>query len=855
MMQDVGLIQIRANSRPLLSFPADTSEAALVNCSLDRMHSFSNVNALPENQAITFGRQLTLIYGENACGKTGYARALACAAFSRGEHQLLGDLRQAENGKPEASFDISQGGKSDTITSLSGERLPQLAGVYVFDATSSDVHLKVANSLSFSPGGLDLLTSLAEVTDELRDRLRNLIRMKRQPQNFTHLFQGDSSVRNIIAELSSRTDVGLLQRVASFGKNDEERLGELESEIAAAKADNIPARITGLRRDVADLRFLRQHVSASMRAFGIDGEAEVRQRLSELSSARDEAELLGSDQFKSEAFHHVGATPWRNFVTAAKRLADAEASRGTPYPELGEACLLCRQQLSPEAKKLIDRLWEFADSDAPARFVACQRACSQTARQLQEHPLEYFQEDSGARRILEAERAAVAEEVQQFLALCRERLRTYVAALATEQIPPQQAAQSFDFTGIDDVISCREAEISRLEGQDQQAVLGTLEPQLRELQHRKLLSLHVAEVVGWIDSQQWADRAEQALGSTRHITAQYNELFKLLVTDKYRQTFEAILAKLKRQVEVTIATHGQKGETYRQLVLSPGVFQQKAPIERVLSDGEKRAVALADFLTEVSLDLAASVIVLDDPATFLDRDGKDALAALLVEQARTHQVIVFTHDLLLLHRLESRAKEMSVGIQAHWIRREGDEPGYVYLNNSPINEGDYKNAKFAREFCERAKKAEPAEQEHLLQAGFAALRTSYEYFIIYRLFGGVVTRWERVSPDRMKDAILDRSIADKVVAKVAELSRYIGAHLHSDEFASEKPTPENLADAIEVYESLRKTNDPPKQLKAAQAATSAAKAVAQPTSLTKEVGLQKGPEAEGAGLPKDSRVN
>ena len=95
--------------------------------------------------------------------------------------------------------------------------------------------------------------------------------------------------------------------------------------------------------------------------------------------------------------------------------------------------------------------------------------------------------------------------------------------------------------------------------------------------------------------------------------------------------------------------HGQKGETVRQLVLDRAFFPSDYPVDSVLSDGEKRAVALADFITEASLDQSCTGIIVDDPVTSLDLSARQLIAHKLAELARSRQVVVFTHDLAFLY--------------------------------------------------------------------------------------------------------------------------------------------------------------------------------------------------------------
>jgi ABC-type cobalamin/Fe3+-siderophores transport system ATPase subunit len=826
-MQDAGLIPMSTSPRPALTFPirlADKADAA--GYSVERLFNLQNVNSLPSSQEIRFGPQLTVVYGANSSGKTGYTRPLGCAAFARGEREVLTDARKAStNAVPRADIEITKHGVKKTVTWAQGARCPELSGVYVFDDTSINAHLTRANAPSFSPAGLPLLTKLADVTDTVRERLRKVIEAKSAEHTFNAFFPGDSSISREITNLSARTDVAVLERAAVLSTDDEARILDLDQQIAEVKSRNIPKRIGTLNQEVKDLRKLIAQLDETALALGTTPEAEAKALITELDSRRQEAERVGADQFRFEQFTQVGRNVWREFIGAAKALADAEAQRGTSYPQPGDACLFCRQTLSPQSMDLINRLWKFLTSGAPARFQTAQAACRTRAGRFQELALSYFGPDAAARRILDGEAAELVVAIDAFLQGCSSRSRELQTALNTAVMPEVTAAVAPSVEIVHAAIKRRLKEISSLETSDPQKELEKLEQTLRELRHRRALGEHLADIKVWVDGQQWASRAKQAVGSTRHITDKYNELFGAVVTDQYRDVFQTTLDKLKPNLKLVIETRGQKGETVRQIVLSPDAFAQRIAIDKILSDGEKRAVALADFLTEVTLDTSSSAIVLDDPVSSFDSDSKEAVAELLVEHAAKRQVIVLTHDLAFLYALKVRAKKVSVRVVSHWIRSEAGQPGFVYLDNSPICEGDYKSAQIARNCYSEAKNAPPAEQERKLQQGFGALRSSYEAFVIYGLFNEVVQRFEeRVSFDRLKDVSLDHEVVEQVVEKLGTLSRHIDAHLHSDTFAAAKPTPEILLGEIEAFEDLRRKQKDSK--KAAAAAKSTARAVA-----------------------------
>jgi energy-coupling factor transporter ATP-binding protein EcfA2 len=332
------------------------------------------------------------------------------------------------------------------------------------------------------------------------------------------------------------------------------------------------------------------------------------------------------------------------------------------------------------------------------------------------------------------------------------------------------------------------------------------------------------EIQNFVSDRRWALRARNCLGSTRAITAKYNELFNALVTERYRGLFEETLRRFRSDVKVTIETRGSKGETVRQLVLNPKVFRPGFSIDQILSEGEKRAVAVADFLTEAALDQRNNGIILDDPVTSLDDNWKNTLAACLAEAAKTRQVVVLTHDLAFLYRIKERAEQLQVDVASHWVREENGRPGFIHLDNSPVCERDYKSAKIANDYYARAKNAKPAEQQALLQQGFGALRTSYEALIIFEVFNEVVARFEeRLSFGRLKDVRVDPKLAEEIIRRMEALSRHIEGHLHSDTFASTKSSPATLLEEIKAFDSIRAAQ---KDLKKSVAQPSAPKKTA-----------------------------
>src|SRR6185369_6852838 len=114
---------------------------------------------------------------------------------------------------------------------------------------------------------------------------------------------------------------------------------------------------------------------------------------------------------------------------------------------------------------------------------------------------------------------------------------------------------------------------------------------------------------------------------------------------------------------VKVETRGRKGETLRSLVI--GGYKP----DQVLSEGEQRALALADFLAEATLTPGTAGIILDDPVTSMDNQRKERIAVRLAKEAKTRQVIVFTHDIVFLQMLEEQVVKQGASFTGHWVQK------------------------------------------------------------------------------------------------------------------------------------------------------------------------------------------
>jgi hypothetical protein len=203
--------------------------------------------------------------------------------------------------------------------------------------------------------------------------------------------------------------------------------------------------------------------------------------------------------------------------------------------------------------------------------------------------------------------------------------------------------------------------ITALREADRSAERQHLVRELQELEDRRWLGTVLDDVGAEIERQQALTALDACIADTdtNAITRKGSAISDALVTAQLRHRFAAELSHLGIDsvfVELARQTGAYGASRFQVKFLRTAT----APVDRVLSEGEHRCIALAAFLAELATAPSMSGMVFDDPVSSLDHRYRDAFAERLAEEARRRQVIVFTHDLVFAFALARCAKRRAV---------------------------------------------------------------------------------------------------------------------------------------------------------------------------------------------------
>lgn len=137
--------------------PANPGQGAAV--SLLSVADVDGVNNLAPGQTLTFEQNgITIVYGDNAAGKSGYARILkrACRARHAGKIEPNIYAQQPPPAHASATISYSIGGKPQSPEQWQDGEHPRatLSAVSVFDSDCASIHIKEKKRSRFVPSAL-----------------------------------------------------------------------------------------------------------------------------------------------------------------------------------------------------------------------------------------------------------------------------------------------------------------------------------------------------------------------------------------------------------------------------------------------------------------------------------------------------------------------------------------------------------------------------------------------------------------------------------------------------------------------------------------------------------------------------
>lgn len=743
----------------------DETEQSLV---VAKLWNVTGVNALVPGSVIEPHAGMTILFGENGTGKTGYSRVFKALAGSRTADTILGDIAVSEAIAQSAEIEYAVGSETKTLTWTGEQGVAPFTRMSIFDSPAVNFHVDDDLEYVYVPTVLALFNHVNVALKGVHERVNEAIgNLAVGSATLLSRFPRESTVYPLVETLGASTDLSALDGRADRGSDVDARVDALRRAVAALEADTLSTQISERQRGE---RVLSQAslAASTLGALDIKTLNSLVERLAELQ--RD------YQAFRSELFAaaDLPADPedtWDAFVTSGETYRLHLDTLGVH--DSGR-CLYCRQPLDAPAKALVAKYSEHLTDRISSDIAAAeQRIAELTAPVL-------------AIKVPDVDVFLSEHEHQSDKPAHYSSVSTIRAALllATTRIAAGQGLDAVELaeatslgTNIDALLGPLADDIADLTAQsaNRSDALKEKRRELAELTAAAELGKSWSIISAQVERAKEADRLRALSGKFAGLGRSVTELAKAASDQLINQNFETLFAeecRALRAPDLRVEFVGRQGRAHRRKTLG-GRYKPS----KILSEGEQKVLALADFLAEARLAGITAPVIFDDPVSSLDHRRINEVAQRIASLADDSQVIVFTHDIFFAATLLSLFETSKRCSYFQITDEEGN--GQVVRSSGPRWDSLGNLKSNINKTIDAARGVDGEARAALVREGYDWIRSWCEVFTETELLAGVSQRYQPNIRMTTLGSIKAEALpaASEVVTRVFEdACRYIPGH-------------------------------------------------------------------------------
>jgi predicted ATPase len=753
-----------------LPLPTETSAADNEDSlALTTISDVVGVNALVPGSRIELNAGLTILFGENGTGKTGYARILKLMADSRTADEILPDIHdKGSPSTPSATINYKVGAE-DRSKDWKGERgEAPFTRMAIFDTPAVNFHVDEDLTYVYTPASLALFNHVTHGVQGVQKRLESAITaLKGSGDTLLSRFDRRSTIYPMIETLGAASDLEELKRLAKVGDDPADKLKTLQLAVAALQANTTSQQIAIQQRRERVLTEAVGYLTLVDQLSVEDYDAAVKRR----------GELQGDYTTFREALFAAADLPappddsWEAFVRSGQAYREHLEEVGA-HDEA--RCLYCRQPLSTAASELLTKYRDYLEDKIAADITECETGLAKVTS-----PLLIGHLSEVETFVAESEEEADTPEELPSLRSITTAVTTLRDKLTSKSVVGQQLliplkGMTESLTAIKEGVAASLVEL-RQQLTNRSEALAKKETELREFEAKIELNRSLAEVTRRVEDARQADKLSTLGRKFSALLRQVTELSKTASDQLINQNFEQLFTEecgALRVQPLRLEFVGRQGKAQRRKVLTGNYKPSK-----ILSEGEQKVLALADFLAEARLTGITAPIVFDDPVCSLDHRRINEVADRVALLAADNQVVVFTHDIFFATNLLARFEKSKRCSYFQVTDEEGK--GKVTRATGPRWDTLSSLKKNVNETIQAAKNESGEARAALVRTGYDWIRSWCEVFVESELLAEVTLRYQpnvrMTALPKIKAAALPDAI-QTVTTVFEDACRYIDGH-------------------------------------------------------------------------------
>ncbi len=766
---------------------------------LTRLSEVHGVNALVSSANIEPHEGLTILYGENGTGKTGYSRVFKALANSRTADTILGNI-EADTAKAQtAKVEFKLGGEEQKVIWKGDCGVSPFTRMLIFDSQAVSTHVDEDLDYVYTPASLALFNHVTAAIQGVMSKIdaeTNAIGTVNSA--LLSRFQHVSSVYPSIETLGASTDLSALKLKSKSGPTVDEELDGLTEVVAALRANTIGAQIAALKEEQ---RVLSQASSAASALLSFNAAAS-NEALTQRTQLMADYETFRIGLFAAADLPAEPDDTWSTFIEAGETYRRHLVELGAHD---SDRCLYCRQPLMDTARDLLLRYSTYLEDKISSDISATNASLTEFKRQV-----DSIQSNDIARFVAEYDDKddfpsyfTPVNEVE----VTRSGLRSAVAVGKPANLKIIDLITQ-PKTDIEASMAIIETAITTLETQqrNREQALAEKQIELVELKDAVELAKSWLLIETHVKNAKEADQLRIFKRSMTTLLREVTELAKTASDQMINQSFDALFheeCEALRAPMLKLQFVGRQGLAHRRKVLSG-----KLKPSKVLSEGEQKVLALADFLAEARLTGITAPVTFDDPVSSLDHRRINEVAQRIAGLANDNQVIVFTHDILFATTLLGHFEKSKRCVYFQITDENGK--GHVTRASGPRIDSLSAIRKRINNTIQDARSHEGELRDALVRTAYSHVRAWCEVFTEEDLLKGVTKRYRanvQMTTLASIDGVKLNAIAPKVMEIFEVACRYIDGHSQPLVTLGVSPTLTGLEQHWAELQALKKAND------------------------------------------------
>lgn len=766
---------------------------------LIRLSEVHGVNALVPDAVLEPHEGLTILYGENGSGKTGYSRVFKALANSRTADTILANINTDASPGQTAKLEFKLGDDEQTLIWTGGRGVSPFTRMSIFDSPAVTTHVDEDLDYVYVPASLALFHHVTAAIQAVGAEIDTSIStLGTGSSGLLARFQTGSAIYPVIEALGAPTDLDELEAKIASGEGVEKRLAALTDQVATLRTNNTGVQIATLKREK---RVLMQATAAydALQAFASSEYNEVLAKRAQLDK---DYKIFRDELFAAADLPAAPDDTWSGFIVAGEDYRQHLIEIGA-HDE--SRCLYCRQPLLQPSADLIARYSTYLEDKISTDIRVTDGLLIGI-----KHQITSIEIDELAAFVNECENLGDGPSYfSQITKIAGVRQIVAGAIDMGHPVDPKIAGvPTVPRADLEAALKTIEASITDLQTQlgNRTEVLEAKQTELRDLKDR----VELGKSWPLIEAQVCSAKETESLKAIKRVlpslTRAVTGLAKTASDQMINRSFDALFleeCEALRAPGLKLEFVGRGGKAQRRKIMSG-----RHKPSKVLSEGEQKVLALADFLAEARLAGITAPVIFDDPVSSLDHRRLREVARRIARLAQHNQVIVFTHDILfattLLELLENsrRCAYFQIsgeGGKGKVTRATGPRWDTLKGIRGKINES-----------IQAARQHEGEAREADVRVGYGWLRSWCEVFTETELLQGVTRRYQ---PDigmgrlsKINTARLDE-IIPKVVEIFNEACRYIDAHSQPLATLSVGPTLSGLEEHWATLQELKEVHE------------------------------------------------